>query len=569
MKLVEIRVRNFRSIAAEQHFPIPGRMTLVGPNNSGKTNLLKAVRVLFTGYNNSYGYTRDIDLTFSVGKARTSITATFDGNELDDKAVYDSIDELHGLQGTTRTGNLITLNLYFTDTNTPVYSFFPNVKRPTTGAQSAQYSRTHISLVNTVLNGFSLHYVPSVKGVTEIYNELLTPFLRRKIAKVMEPHMVEVDASLAEAATALNNELAAADLPGFQASFSLPNQSVEDLVAGFDFMIADPQKTPIHEKGMGIQTTALLAAFRWITKQENDVGRTVVWLLEEPESYLHPHLAIGCNKLLDNLAIDSTVITTTHSMAFVPQDPAHVCGTLLSKENRTEVIKFGSFQEAVASIRDALGVKFGDFYNLATYNVFVEGKSDREIFQWVLTKLDSEKFAWPNLRQAKFEDFGGVKYLGGFLRATYQFISKERACVAMFDGDDAGNKERKELQGFFGQKNIPFEANKHFVSVRSKFSIEGLFPDEWIVDLHTQHADWFESYSTDAAGQLEPFSIKDNKKGDVQNYLISRAESAENFEWSTRFSTVCNVLDIALGELQQKLSSSKSLPLSQNIKNQN
>jgi ABC-type transport system involved in cytochrome c biogenesis ATPase subunit len=556
MKLVEIRVRNFRSIAAEQHFPIPGRMTLVGPNNSGKTNLLRAVRVLFTGYDNSYGYTRNVDLTFSAGKARTSITATFDGDELSDKAIYDSIDELHGLQGTTRSGTLITLNLYFTDTNTPVYSFFPNVKRPTSGAQAAQYSRTHISLVNAVLKGFSLHYVPSVKGVSEIYNELLTPFLRRKIARVMEPHMEDVDASLAEAAQALNNELSAAGLAGFQTSFTLPNDSVEDLVAGFDFMIADPQKTPIHEKGMGIQTTALLAAFRWITKQENDAGRAVVWLLEEPESYLHPHLANSCNKLLDNLAIDSTVITTTHSMAFVPQDPAHVCGTLLNKENRTEVTKFGSFQDAVASIRGALGIKFGDFYNLAPYNVLVEGKSDREIFQWVLTKFSVDKYPWPNLRQAKFEDFGGVKHLSGFLRATYQFIAKERACVAVFDGDDAGDKERRDLQGFFGQKEIPFEANKHYVSVRSKFSIEGLFPDQWIVDLHAQHAAWFDSFSTDAAGQLEPFSIKENKKSDVQNSLMSRAHSAENLEWSTRFITVLNVLDTALGELHQKLISS-------------
>jgi hypothetical protein len=124
-------------------------MTLVGPNNSGKTNLLKAVRVLFTGYDNSYGYARETDLTFGVGKARTSITATFDGDPTLDKEIYGNIDELHVLQGTARTGTQLSLNLYFTDTNTPVYSFFPNVKRPKAGAQAAQYSRTHISLVTT------------------------------------------------------------------------------------------------------------------------------------------------------------------------------------------------------------------------------------------------------------------------------------------------------------------------------------------------------------------------------------------------------------------------------------
>jgi predicted ATP-dependent endonuclease of OLD family len=80
MELTEIRIRNFRTIEAEQHIRIPGQMTLVGPNNSGKTNLLKAVQVFFTGSSNSYGYTRDEDLTFGVGRARTSITATFDGD---------------------------------------------------------------------------------------------------------------------------------------------------------------------------------------------------------------------------------------------------------------------------------------------------------------------------------------------------------------------------------------------------------------------------------------------------------------------------------------------------------
>ena len=191
-------------------------MTLVGPNNSGKTNLLKAVRVLFTGYNNSYGYARDTDLTFAVGKARTSITATFDGDPELDKGIYENIDELHVLQGTERTGTQLSLNLYFTETNTPVYSFFPNVKRPSAGGQAAQYSRIHISLVNSLLGSFSLHYVPSAKSVNQIYDDLLSPFLRRKVSKVMEPHIAEIEASLLEAATALNTELEAANLLGFK-----------------------------------------------------------------------------------------------------------------------------------------------------------------------------------------------------------------------------------------------------------------------------------------------------------------------------------------------------------------
>jgi len=554
MNLVELRVRNFRSIESEQHLPIPGNMTLVGPNNSGKTNLLRAVQVLFTGYENSYGYTREADLTFGVGKARTSIIASFDGDPTSDKEIYESIDELHALQGTTRSGTQLSLTLYFTDTNTPVYSFFPNVKRPKAGAQAAQYSRTHKSLVSSLLGNFSLHYVPSAKSVDQIYDELLMPFLRQKVSKIIEPYISDIEQGLSEAANALNTELVVANLSEFKASFCLPSQSIEDLVTGFDFMIADPQKTPIHEKGMGIQTTALLAAFRWITKQEISAGRKVLWLLEEPESYLHPHLASNCNAILENLAKDAIVVKTTHSMAFVPQDPVHVCGTILNAKNRTEITGYESFNEAVSAIRTALGIKFGDFYNLAKYNVFVEGKSDRELFQWMLERIPVEKHAWKHLREARFEDFGGITHLAGFLRATYQFIKNEEACVAVFDGDDAGERERRALQSYFGNKQIPFNSNEHFVSVRAKFAIEGLFPDEWIIEINAEHPNWFETYAVDASGQLEPFKVKDSRKGNIQSKLVALANTEPNIEWAKRFCQVCSVIDGALGKLSQGLA---------------
>ncbi len=554
MKLIEIRIRNFRSIEAEQHFPIPGSMTLVGPNNSGKTNLLRAIQVLFTGQANSYGYTRENDLTFGVGKARTSITATFDGDPDTENDVYDSVDELHELQGTSRTSTQLNLTLYFTDTNTPVYSFFPNIKRPKPSALAAQYSRTHIALLNRIIGMFSLHYVPSAKSIDQIYLELLTPFLRRKVSKVIEPHLSEINQSLDEAAEALNAELKGANLSEYEASFSLPGKSIEALVSGFDFMISDPQMTPIHEKGMGIQSTALLSAFRWITKQEKSEGKEVLWLLEEPESYLHPDLAENCNLILDNLAKDATVIKTTHSMAFVPQDPTYVSGTNLNSSNRTEVVSYKTFSEAVSAIRGALGIRFGDFYNLARFNIFVEGHTDREIFKWMLDKLPQDTYPLPFVRQSNFEDFGGVKHLSGFLRATYQFIRKEYACVTVFDGDEAGEKERKDLQGYFGQKSIPFEANKNFVSVRSRFAIEGLFPDGWIINIHEEHASWFDSFAVDAGGELEPFKIKDSKKSQMQAKLMHFADAENNLDWAIRFIKVLQVIDSALSILYENLA---------------
>lgn len=554
MRLVEFRVRNFRSIEAEQHLPVPGQMTLVGPNNSGKTNLLRATQVLFTGYGNTHGYTRETDLTFGVGKSRTSITATFDGDPGVEPGVYSALDELHDLQGTSRSGTLVSLNLYFTEKNNPVYSFFPNIKRPKAGPKAAQYSRTHIALVNRVLQGFSLHYVPSAKSVRQIYLDLLAPFLRRKVSRVLEPHLPEIKNSLDEAGEALNKELSDCGLGEYSASFSLPGESVEELVAGFDFLVADPTQTPIQEKGMGVQTTALLAAFKWITQQEAEDGYEVIWLLEEPESYLHPTLAVNCSTLLENLAKDSTVIRTTHSMAFVPQDPSLVRGTQLNEGNRTEIVEYGSYSEATSSIRESLGIRFGDFYNLAGLNVFVEGASDRKLLNWILDVVPVASHELPLVRAARFEDFGGVKHMSGFMRATYQFIRKECPCIALFDGDDAGEKEWRALQNYFGNVGIPFQSNEHFVVVRSRFPIEGLFPDQWLKDAYVEHPGWFDSFAVDAAGKLEPFRTKDSRKSNLQNFLIARANSESDLSWATRFVAVLEALDAALERRKGELA---------------
>src|SRR5690606_41136956 len=125
--------------------------------------------------------------------------------------------------------------------------------------------------------------------------------------------------------------------------------------------------------------------------------------------------------------------------------------------------------------------------------------------------------------------------------------------VIVFDGDEAGDKERRELQGFFTNQKIPFEPNQNYVSVRSRFPIEGLFPDQWIIELKEQHPSWFRSFSVDAAGELEPFQIDDHRKKNLQNSLLERAQNETNLDWARKFIQVLQRIDTALGKLDKKI----------------
>lgn len=172
---------------------------------------------------------------------------------------------------------------------------------------------------------------------------------------------------------------------------------------------------------MGIQAASIFAAMTWITKQERSAGKNVVWLLEEPESYLHPSLSAACARLLQQLGADASVLRTTHSLSFVPNDPRFVRGAERVGD-KTVIATYKTSFDAGASIRKSLGVKFSDYYGLTEANVFFEGPSDRELISWVLTKVPSADY--PFLRKAQLQDFGGVKHLSGFLRATYALFVK-------------------------------------------------------------------------------------------------------------------------------------------------
>lgn len=554
MKLTELRVRNYRTIASEQTIRLNSGTTLVGPNNSGKTNLLRSVQLFFTGYENEAGYDKEVDLTFGAGSQRTSLVASFelDGHSRD-KDVESLLNELHEIVGTKRESESFSVNLYFAGANnTPVYRVFANTKVPNEADRPA-FSRKQKQLVEILMSTFRCHFVPSAKSTSRLYQDLLQPFLAEIAAEAIEPHLKGIQQALGQVSDSLNDQLASVGLGQISAAFSLQGTSGSRLLTGFELLLSDPQRTPIGEKGQGIQSTALFASFVWITQQEQAAGYVPIWLIEEPESYLHPELSKSCQELLGTLAQHSLVVLTTHSLSFVPPDLQRIQGVDLDAHNRTVVSSFATHRDATGRIRDALGVQFSDYYNLGRTNIFVEGPSDAELLVWAAERCGGAE-GYPLIRQSYVDDFGGVKQLEGFLRAVFEPISAERALVSVFDGDDAGLKSRQNLQQYFGRKNVQFQPNFHFVSIRAGYAVEGLFPDSWLAAAYEQHPGWFDSFSVDAVGAVEPFVVKDRNKSNLQMLMRDQADGADNLEWADRWLPVLNAIESALTKQLDKLT---------------
>ena len=560
MKLTSIRIKNYRTIATEQHVELQNSVTLVGPNNAGKTNILTAIRMLFTGHDNINNYQRSHDLTFDERTGQTSLIGTFNGDRTGkDKPFYEQLDELKDLLGLQESSDNEEIQLYltFSTASNPSYRFYPNTKRPQDATQKAAYSRKERDLVNKLLGGFVCHYVPPNKSFEQLYEDLLSPFIKSHVAETLKNQIEEIQTSLNSTASSITKSLKDCGLPNLSAKFKIPNESLSDFISGFEFKLLDPNETTIFKKGVGIQSTAILASFDWITEKEKQNGLEVIWLIEEPESFLHPTLNSVCKKILDKLRQESLVAITTHSLSFVPKNPEQTAGITMDS-GKTIITKFKTYRESTEAIRKSIGVKFSDFFNFGQYNILVEGPSDREYLEWFLQKTkDLEDYKWPFLRSPETSvlDYGGVKFLSGFLRASWEFIRAETCAVSVFDGDIAGERERKDLQNYFGQKNIQFQPNEDYISVRKGQAIEGLFPDEWIIETHHEHPNWFDEFSVDASNELEPFKLKDSNKSNFARRLKEKAESTGDFSWAKRWIDVCTAIENALAKKAKNLSS--------------
>ena len=553
-------MKNFRTIGSQEQFlDLRQSLTIIGPNNSGKTNLLQAIQMFFTGHDNLHTY--DVDSDSPQGKgARTSIVGYFEGEPSGaDVGFYGELDKLYSMYGMDRPGFGIMLYLTFSPSSNPVYNFFPNQKRPSDSATQTAISRLQKQLVVDLLAQFDCHFIPSEKSMHELIDDVLTPFIRGVVVDVISPLIDEIESELSHVSKNIDDALAASGVKGLSTSFGFHGGSLDSLLKGFDFYLSDPYKTPLARKGQGMQSLAFMAALQWVSKMEAAQSRMPVWLIEEPESFLHPQLSHNATRLLDGLGDTSNVVVTSHSMAFVPHDPLRVVGTSIDSEGATVIETFKSHEKATVSLRRGLGLRFADYFSLGTIAVLTEGQSDSTLLRWFLgMSVDWDGCDWNYLREATISDRGGASFLAGFIRANYEVLRAEQPTVSLFDADEAGVKAVSGLSAYFSGIGVPFESNREYVYVRNGFAVEGLFPDEWMLDERENNSAHFDSFQVDAEGNIVTYRIKDNAKSGIGHRMQLRAEGQVDHAWAVRWLAVGEALNSALEKQAELIAAGPS-----------
>lgn len=423
------------------------------------------------------------------------------------------------------------------------------------------YKILHDELMNKFRGYFSCKYIPSEKSAESLYRNLFLPHLKNQVGNLLQHQEDLIVNCLDDISKEVGKNLEESGIKNISCQFSLPNNLFSNALSKFDFFINDGKKTHSLRKGTGIQAATTLACFKWITEQENRSNKKVIWLIEEPESYLHPGLYDSCNKIINKLSEISTVFITTHAIGFVPQEPKKTIATAITEQG-TSCHGFETYAEATSSIRKALGLRFSDFYNLSEFNVFVEGKTDKIVLEWALRLIQpkGKSNAFNFLRSATIVDYGGVSKLKEFLKSTYIFMGKERAIVILLDGDDASTKVTSDLTNYFRGK-INFRSNEEYFLLPNRLPIEGIFPEDWLIELSKVHEGWI-SIERDIKNKIISMKIDDSKKMNIVNWLMKRGDeefkNSGHYAWAAELIAVLNALDSGLSRKFEEIKEYKN-----------
>lgn len=474
MKLKAISIRNFRSYTNAQG-ETPHRLdlgdglnVLIGPNNCGKSNLLRAVALALQDSGGvDFSPACDIPSHLTWAYPVISLELSCDKNKSVEKRLLTLVEDYERSAGAKRThaesGEIILRVTYRASSRDVVFGAkgIPNKKGDPEklGDALAQfkkcirfiYLRSGESLSNFLSGTFRelLHTVrqehlsdqvaQAEKGrlefIEKLRNDLLTPLgdhVKEELRQVM-PEVTSV-------------------------SISPFVPSLEEILSQADITIKDSADTSLLNKGTGVRGALLVALLTYLAKHSR---RSLILAVEEPESFLHPRAQ---QELRDNLRglgkrNDVSLLVTTHS-PFLLSRCSSTRITSLSKtpDGRTVIGTQIRGDEPHAGVVSPL---FGETITPTLLDLvqppkdgvrailIVEGYTDKVYIEAALAAAGRGEL----LEGLEIRHEGGAHKAAVQAILIRQMLSAQIPIGVLFDSDEFGKSAKEFLKGKFNWKS--------------------------------------------------------------------------------------------------------------------
>lgn len=395
LKLETFSVENYRSITEARRIPLSNATVLLGPNNEGKSNILRALNAAMlvltrstrrTGllggdprllppsrreFMRAYDWSKDFPISLAKGKSlnKTRITLEF---SLDSVEIDDFRREIKSsLNGT------LPVCITFSEDD-----FDIKIVKQGKGGSSLNAKSGRIAAF--LADRIQFQYIPAVRTAQEatrvvesIIAAELAELERKPEYKEALSAIKKLQKPILDAFSKKTTETLKAFLPEMRSvRFSVSDERrYTALRQSIDIEVDDGAVTSLEAKGDGVQSLVALGLRRHFLEESRE-RRTYIFAVEEPEAHLHPNAIHELRGVLRDLSKIDQVIITTHSGLLANRSP--ISSNIIVNRSKASPAK------SLGDIRSALGIRSHDNLINAELVLLVEGDDDKLALRAIL-----------------------------------------------------------------------------------------------------------------------------------------------------------------------------------------
>ena len=471
-KIRRIKIENFRSIT-ELDMSATDLTVIVGDNDCGKSNVLRALNLFFNGQTNPstpFSFANDYN-RYAEPRAkkapeiavelRLELPESYRGNN-GEQVMWRKRWRVDGLQSRTEIKGIRFIR-----------------KKRGNGFVEELFDLPGRSKVPSLLNRIQFEYVPAVRDADFFRSlrgrifEVIAQASESVVRESSEQFETVIGDSVAGLLTDISQEL------NDSSKLRLPND-LTSIFESLDFLNGE-KSISLESRGDGIKARYIPLILKFIaekSRQSPGLSPTFIWAYEEPENNLEFRRAKALADSFKKLAQDefSQVILTTHSPVFynmhLYEDHGGLCTAYHLSNTSTRLgTKANSAAEANISLDESMGAmaiiaphiqaaqealaeasaqsedlrqKLSAFNSDNLPTIFVEGQTEYLVFTTLLHRFRPEKAALTFIAEPPAR--AGSHYVTNMLRSwEYRTrhilpVEKRMKAVGIVDSDSEGDK---------------------------------------------------------------------------------------------------------------------------------
>lgn len=489
MRLESFQVNYFRSIKNSEPIHLNQKTIIVGKNNEGKSNYLKALNIAlsilldrrrvelfirrkrYLNDDSIFNWERDYPVNLQNKKRQPStkfkLTFNLTNEDVENiKSLINAEIKFELIVEIEINKNDLSLNIYYTP---------KNIRKKLKESQIDK-------VCDYITKEIYFTYIPAIRTERASLN-IIESLINKKLDSLEENEDYNkaksfIQSKQNELLINLSHELVdklhtfVPELKNVQLSAEYESRHSYGSRYDYKFIVDDGNPTEISYKGDGFKSLVTLA----LLHDKGQSNKNNIIAIEEPEAHLHSGAIHKLKSILEDIYNNNQIILTTHNQVFIDRDV--VSNNIMVDSGKIKKVK------DIKQLRNILGVELSDNLISCERILLVEGSTDSKLLLNLLPLLNPEIKDKIRKGQLIISSVGGTKYLSQHVN-FYKNVLCDVIILTDCDKDGHDVQDKLLSENILETKSMFFVDNVNYPNKNSE--LENIIKPNYVEQFMLSH----------------------------------------------------------------------------------